>query len=137
MSFEIQPVDYFYTTVQDQPGEAYKLLSILEERAINLLAFTAVPVGSNRTQLALFPEDPRQLLHEAKQTGLALEGPHQALMVQGDDELGALVEIHRQLYEAGVNIYASSGLSDGKGSFGYLIYVRAEEFEAALQALKI
>lgn len=137
MSVDIQPIDYFYTTVEDQPGEAYRLLSILEERTINLLAFTAVPVGSSRTQLALFPEDSRQLLHEAKQTGLELEGPHQAILVQGDDEMGALVDIHRQLFEAGVNIYASTGLADGKGSFGYLIYVRAEEFDAAMRALKL
>lgn len=137
MAFSIQPIDYFYATVHDQPGEAYKLLSILEERAINLLAFTAVPVGANHTQLALFPEDTHQLVHEARQAGLALEGPHQAILVQGDDELGALVDLHKQLFDAGVNIYASSGLSDGQGSYGYLIYVRAEEFEAALTALAL
>ena len=32
--------------------------------------------------------------------------------MQGDDELGALAEIHQQLFRADVNIYASSGVTD-------------------------
>ena len=30
MAFTIRRVDYFYTTVKDQPGEAYNLLTLLE-----------------------------------------------------------------------------------------------------------
>ena len=29
MAFTIRRVDYFYTTVKDQPGEAYSLLTLL------------------------------------------------------------------------------------------------------------
>jgi hypothetical protein len=29
MAFKIRRVDYFYTTVKDEPGEAYKVLSLL------------------------------------------------------------------------------------------------------------
>jgi hypothetical protein len=56
-------------------------------------------------------------------------------LVQGDDELGALAGIHEKLYEANVNVYASSGVSDGKGSYGYVIYVRPEEYERAAKTL--
>ncbi len=128
-------VDYFYTTVKDQPGEAYKLLTILAEVGINFLAFTAVPMGPTHTQLMLFPDDALQLQSEAERAGLRLDGPHPALMVQGDDELGALAEVHMKLYEANVNVYASSGVSDGRGSFGYMIYVRPDEYEHAVRAL--
>ena len=31
MSFHIQPVDYFYTKVNDEPGEGYKVLAQLAE----------------------------------------------------------------------------------------------------------
>jgi hypothetical protein len=41
----VRRVDYFSTTVKDQPGEAYQLLTTLADLGINLLAFTAVPIG--------------------------------------------------------------------------------------------
>jgi len=137
MSFKIRKVEYFYCSIIDQPGEGYKILTKLEQGGINLLAFTAIPVGPDRTQLTLFPEVPSKLITEAKNSGLTLDGPHPALLVQGDDELGALADIHQVLYEANVNVYASNGVTDNKGSFGYLLYVRPEEYERATSALKV
>jgi len=137
MSFKIRKIDYFYCSVVDQPGEAYKLLAQLEQSGINLLAFTAIPVEPARTQLTLFPDTPDKLVVEAKRTSFELDGPHPAILVQGDDELGALAEIHQVLYEANVNVYASNGVTDSKGSFGYLLYVRPEDYERATAALKV
>lgn len=137
MAFGIRRVEYFYTTVRDQPGEGSKLLSQLANLGINLLAFTAVPVGPVHTQLAIFPEDAGKLADVAKKAGLAMDGPHLALLVQGDDELGALAGIHRKLYQANVNVYASSGVTDGRGGYGYVIYVRPEEYERAVAALGV
>jgi hypothetical protein len=137
MSLDIRRVEYFYTTVKDQPGEAYNLLSWLAELGVNLLAFTAVPVGPGHTQLALFPEDAPSLTHAAVGAGMALVGPHPAFLVSGDDELGSLAGIHSKLYKADVNVYAASGVTDGKGSFGYLIYLRSDDVETAAKALGI
>ena len=66
-----------------------------------------------------------------------MDGPHPALLVQGDDELGALTGLHKKLYQANVNVYTSSGVTDGKGSFGYVVYIRAEEMDKAVSALGI
>jgi hypothetical protein len=137
MSYRVRRVDYFHTTVTDEPGEGYKLLSLLERLGLNLLAFTAVPVGPIHTQLTLFPEDAARMEDEAKKSGLTLQGPHPALLVQGDDELGALATVHAKLYEARVNVFASSGVGDGKGSYGYVIYVRPDEYERAVEALGV
>ena len=137
MAFRIRRVDYFYSTVKDQPGEAYKLLSLLSSLGINLLAITAVPFGPMNTQLTIFPDDAGKLRNEAQKAGLKLDGPQPAFLVQGDDELGALAEVHMKLYEANVNIYASSGVADGKGSYGYVIYVRPDDYARAVAALKL
>lgn len=137
MAVRIRRVEYFYLNVKDQPGEAYKLLALFAGRGINLLAFTAIPTGEQRTQLTIFPEDPQRLVIEARTAGLALDGPHPALLVQGDDELGALADVHRKLYEANINVYAASGVADGTRGFGYLIYVRPDDFERAAQALDV
>lgn len=137
MAYAIRRVDYFNTTVRDQPGEAYRLLSQLAELGLSLVAFTAVPVGPTHTQLTLFPEDAGRMRSAGQRAGMSLDGPHSALLVQGDDRLGALAEIHESLYRANVNIYASSGVTDGRGTFGYLIYVRPEDFERAAGAMGI
>ncbi len=103
MPSQIRRTEYFYTTVKDEPGDAYKLLSLLAEVGVNLLAFTAVPIGPLHTQLTLFPADPPKLTHAAKDAGFVLDGPHLAFIVSGDDELGALADIHSELYRANVN----------------------------------
>jgi hypothetical protein len=137
MAFNIRRVDYFYTTVKDQPGEAYRLLSQLADMGVNLLALTAVPIGPLHTQLTIFPEDTRMLTAAAEKAGLPLDGPHPALLVQGDDKLGTLAGIHERLYEENVNVYASSGVTDGKGSYGYVLYVRPDKYERAAKALGV
>jgi len=137
MAFTIRGVDYYYANVRDELGAAYRVLSELAELGVNLLAFTAVPSGPTRAQLALVPDDPRKLISEATAAGLPLDGPYHALLVQGDDELGALAEVHEQLVRAGVDIFASSGVTDGKGAFGYLIYVREDQFDKAVNALQL
>ena len=135
LAYEARRVEYFYVTVRDQPGEAYKLLATLERLGVDQLAFTAVPAGPTRAQLTLFPADAGQLEALAPSAGFELDGPHPAILVQGDDELGALSKVHERLFEAGVNVYASTGLSDGSGRYAYLIYVRAEDIDEAMRAL--
>ena len=52
MPFTIRRVDYFYATVRDEPGAAHRILSQLAGLGVNLLAFSAVPTGPERAQLA-------------------------------------------------------------------------------------
>ncbi len=137
MAYSIRKAEYYHTTVVDRPEQGYEFLSGLVDLGINLLAFAAVPVGPNRVQFTVFPEDASRLEVEARQAGLKLDGPHEALLVQGDDELGALARIHQRLARASVPIYASTGVTDGQGSFGYIVYVREDQFERALQALEL
>ena len=137
MANKILRAEYYYTSVQDQPGEAYKFLSQLADIGVNLVAFTAIPMGPDRTQFTLFPENPNKLLDAASNAGFQVDGPHPAILVQGDDELGALSRMHKKLFDAGVNVYASNAVTDGKGSFGYIVYVRPEEYENAIKALGI
>lgn len=137
MAAAIRPVTYYNATVADRPGSAYGVLSGLSGAGVNLLAFSAVPCGPNRSHLVLFPGDGGALEQLAHELGLMLDGPHEALLVQGDDELGALARFHERLAEAGVNVYASSGVTDGRGGFGYVVYVRPDDYSAALRALEL
>lgn len=137
MATLIRRVGYVNLTVRDQPGEAYRLLSGLASQGVGLLAFSAVPIGPTETQLRLFPDDLDDLIQAAGKIGLVLSKPVTALLIQGDDQMGAVAEIHGRLSEAGVNVYASNGVADGRGRYGYVIYLRPEELGAAENALGI
>ena len=75
MGNRIRRVDYYHANVMDEPGEAYKVLSALAGLGVNLVAFTAVPVGPDRTQVTLFPEDAGKMKSEAQKAGMSLDGP--------------------------------------------------------------
>lgn len=135
MAYTIRKVEYFYATVGDDTTAGYRILNELAGLGVNLLAFVAVPVGPARTQLTLFPEGAAKLQTAAQRAQLPLDGPHHALLVQGDDELGALAGVHETLEQAGVRVYASSGVTDGRGSYGYVLYVRPEEYARAVDAM--
>lgn len=135
MALTIRRVSYFKTDVHDRPGEAYRILSALTGEGVNLLVFSAIPMGDNRTELTLFPENADRLAAAAEKAGVRLAGPEAAFLIQGDDRLGALADIHSCLYDAKVNVYASNGVTDGRGGFGYIVHVRPHDFERAAAAL--
>lgn len=135
MALKIRRADYFYFTIKDRPGEAFHLLSHLAAGEVNLLAFGAVPLGPERAQLTLFPDRIEQLAAYAEKSGLTLDGPHPAILVQGDDRLGALADVHAKLAGAKINVYASTGVTDGAGAFGYILYVQPRDIEDAMVAL--
>jgi len=137
MAYHVHRTSYFYLSIEDDPGEAYRILAQLAKLDVNLQAFTGVPVGPQRTQLTVFPEDDGKFKAATAKAGIAADGPHPALLVQGDDELGALAGVHERLAEAQVNVYASYGVTDGQGAFGYVLYVRPDRYEEALKALGV
>ncbi len=112
MAFNIKRVEYFNITVEGHAGEGSKLLSVFADVGVNLLAFKAVPLEPMRTQFTLFPDDGLKMNDGAKKAGLNLDGPHSALLIQGDDESGALADIYEKLSQADIHVYESSGIAN-------------------------
>jgi hypothetical protein len=137
MSAQIYSVDYFYTTVEDAPGQGCRVLETLAHEDVNLLAFNAFPVGRDRTQLVIYPLNSTWLGDLARHHGLRLVGPHHAFMVHGDDELGALVDIHQKLCDAEINVSSSNGVSDGRGGYRYIMHVHPDDHERSLEVLGV
>ena len=137
MSDKIQKLNYYYAIVQDKPGESHKILSMLADVGVNQLAFNISHISPERSQITFFPKDEAKLLSVTKRAGLTLDGPYNAIMVQGSDELGALVEVHEKLHNVNINIASSTAISDGHGSFGYVIYVRPDDYDKAADTLSI
>ncbi len=135
MALNVSSVEYFYLRVRDSGGTAYEVLEKLAVEDVNILAFSAVPFGPDHVELTIFPDSGDAFTKLAKQLGWAATGPQHALLVQGDDRLGALADILRMLAQAGVEVYASSGVTDGNGRFGYVIYFQESDHEKAARAL--
>lgn len=135
--YSVRSVEYYYATVQDRPGQAAELLSLLEDSGVDLVAFSIVPTGPTHTQLMIFPAESGKLVSASKRAGLDLTGPQHALLVQGDFELGALARLHRLLADADINVYAASGVTDQDGGFGYVLYVRPEDFKEAANVVGV
>jgi len=135
MATEIRRVEYFYCHVREQPGEGARLLSVLAAEGVNLLAFTAIPMGVEQTQMVFFPESSDALARAAEAEGCGIEGPHAALLIRGDDQVGALADLHRRLADAGVNLSAAVGLTDGRGGYTAVVYLNARDTDRAEHAL--
>ena len=96
-----------------------------------------LPIGAWLVSRALRPLD-RTL--DGLHFGIASFRDHDysvRLASDRSDELGALAEVHGRLSDAGVNVFASNGVADGRGGYGYIVYVRPNEFEAATRSLGI
>lgn len=116
MAYTVRRIDYFYAMVSETPEGGYQVLSELSQQGVNLIAVTAVPFGPTRTQLTIFPDDSAMLQHAAQAASIPIDGPHPALVVQGDDEVGALAHIHEKLRDANVAVFASTGVADGRAA---------------------
>jgi len=135
MPLSVRRAKYYYAVVDDQPGKGVGLLGKLRVEGINLLAFTTFPIGNGKAQLDFFSDTPDRLKRALDEEGIRLEGPRRAFLIQGEDTVGALVEHHVHLAQAGINVYAANGASDGKGRFGYVLWVKPDDFEKAADIL--
>jgi hypothetical protein len=135
MALTVRNAEYFYIRIEGSPEKSYEFLAQLASAEVSLLAFSAVPFGPNHLELTIFPDRSDIFIQLAGQQRWEVAGPQHAFLVQGDDNLGALADIQRMLMEAHVEIYASSGVTDGSGRYGYLIYFKEEDNERAARAL--
>ncbi len=135
MAITVREAEYFYIRLENDPSQAYELLASMASEDINCQAFSAVPYGPNYVELTIFPERPEALQALAKKSGWTITGPQHAILIQGDDRLGALAGFHKKLEDAGVRIYASTGVTDGQGRYGYVIYTKEGDHARAAKAL--
>lgn len=137
MAVTIKRTEYFYTVVEDKHGKGYWLLEHLRQQGVGLVAFTAFPVGSGKSQLDFVVEDSTSFAAAMASAGVETIGPRYAFLIQGEDDVGAVVDLHFRLSNAGINVYAANGVSAGNGGFGYILWVKPEHYERAATALGI
>jgi hypothetical protein len=136
MAEAIRRVDYYYITTPDKPGEGARALATLRDAGITLLAFLGFPQGKG-SQLDFVPADPAAFVQAAKKAGWKLSARKTVFLVEGDDRVGALLEVAGRLAAAKVNVTATSAICTGGGRYGALVWVKAGDVSKAAKALGV
>ncbi len=136
MADTVTMVDYYYTTVSDKPGEGSRILGILRDAGVNLLAFSGFPEG-RRSQLDFIPVDGSALLGTAKAAKVKLSRAKKVFLVSGDDRIGAIADVCGKLAAAKVNITAVDAVCAGAGRFGAILWVKPRDVKKAAAVLGV
>lgn len=134
MADTVKRAQYFYTEVTDKPGEGAKVLTMLKEAGVNLLAFSGFPKG-RRAQIDFIPADPAAFRAAARKAKVKLVGPKTGFLIQGEDRVGALTEIMTKLAEAGINVTACDAVAAGAGQYGAILWVKPGDVQKAARVL--
>jgi hypothetical protein len=134
MADTVKRVQYFYTEVSDKPGEGARLLSMLKEVGVGLLAFSGFPHG-RRAQIDFIPADPAAFRVFARKAKLKLVGPKTGFLIQGEDRVGALAEPMTKLAEAKINVTACDAVAAGAGQYGAILWVKPGDVRKAARVL--
>lgn len=136
MADTIQRVQYFYSEVPDKPGEGSRILRMLKEEGVNLLAFSGFPKG-RRAQIDFIPADATVFKAAAKKARLKLVGPKTGFLIQGDDRVGAMADIVATLADAKINVTAVDAVSAGAGRYGAILWVKPRDVNKAAKVLEV
>ncbi len=134
MADTVQRVQYFYIEVPDKPGEGAKVLNLLKEAGVNLLAFSGFPKG-RRAQIDFIPAEPAAFRAAARKAKLKLVGPKRGFLMQGEDRVGVVAELMSKLADAGINVTAIDAVAAGAGRYGAILWVKPGDAQKAARVL--
>ena len=132
----IRRVEYFKMQTPNKPGEGARVLSTLRAARVNLLAFSGFPRGRG-AQMDFIPEDPVVFKNVAKRAGLKLSSSKRGFLVQGEDRVGAIVNLMARLAQARINVTAIDAVSAGKGRYGAIFWVKPQDVAKAAKVLGV
>jgi hypothetical protein len=132
----VKRIQYFYTEVPDKPGEGARILTMLKEAGVNLLAYSGFPKG-RRAQLDFIPADVATFRAAARKAKLTVVGPKTGFLIQGEDRPGAVAEIIAKLAEAKINVTACDAVAAGEGHYGAMLWVKPQDVQKAAKVLGV
>jgi len=121
--------------VSDKPGKGGHILSAFQAAGVNFIGIWGYPVGKNKAQIDLVPEDPALLKKTAKQLKIDLSKKKTVFHLTGEDHPGALAQILAKLAAKDINVYAVQALCAGSGRFGAIVQVDPDDVKKAAKAL--
>src|SRR5215471_16407477 len=123
MAEEIRVVEHYSASILNKVGEGARVLGVLRDAGVNLIAFWGYKHGPGRAQLAFIPEDSATFVAAAKQAKLRLR-KRMALFIHGDDRPGAIADILAKLGGANINVVALQAVCGEGGRYGAIVFLR-------------
>lgn len=136
MTDTVRVAQYFKVHVSDKPGEGSRMLGVLREAGVNLLAFSGFP-RNRKAQLDFVPADPVAFKSAAKQARWKILGPKTCFLVEGDDRIGAGADLMTRLAESKINVTAIDATCSGQGRYGAICWVKPRDVKKAARVLGI
>ncbi len=136
MKESVRKVDYFYLQSANKAGEGARVLAVLREAGVNLLAFSGFPSG-RKAQIDFVPEDSVIFKQVAKKAGFSLSAKKSGFLIQGEDKIGAIEQILSKLAAVKINVTAIDAVSGGEGRYGAILWVKPLDVRKAAKALGV
>ncbi len=134
MSDRIRKVGYFSIAVSNRPGQASRILDMLQKSGVNLLAFTGFPEGAG-AQMDFVPENSGNFLRASRRAGLKLRKRKIGFLIQGKDRVGAISNGMKKLATARINVTAIDAVCAGGRRFGAILWVKPPNVRKAARVL--
>ena len=130
----VRKVAYFAVDVANKPGEGARLLGVLADQGVNMLAFSGFPSG-RKAQLDFVPENVALFKNAAKAAKIKVRTQKFGFLVQGEDRKGAVAKILKTLAEKKINVTAIDAVSAGAARYAAILWVATKDVSKAAKAL--
>ena len=134
MADTVKRVQYFYIEASNKPGEGAKVLTMLKDAGVDLLAFSGFPKG-RRAQIDIIPANDTALRAVARRAKVKLVGPKSAFLIQGKNRIGAIAKHMTTLADVGINVTAIDAVVAGAGRYGAILWVKPRDVNKAAKTL--
>jgi hypothetical protein len=122
MAEEIRVVEHYSASILNKVGEGARILGVLRDAGVNLIAFWGYKHGPGRAQLEFIPEDSAIFVAAAKQARLRLR-KRTVVFVHGDDRPGAIADMLAKLAGANIDVAALQAVCGEGGRYGAIVFL--------------
>jgi hypothetical protein len=130
----IRKVVYFAMDVANKPGEGARLLKMVADAGVNLLAFSGFPSGK-KAQLDFIPEDVAVFKKAMKGAKIKTRPQKFGFLIQGNDRKGAVAQLLGTLADKKINVTAIDAVSAGAGRYAAILWVKSKDVNKAAKVL--
>ncbi|MFY9532296.1 MAG: hypothetical protein WBC04_12265 [Candidatus Acidiferrales bacterium] len=121
MAEEVRQVEHYSLLISNKVGEGARVLGMLRDAGVNLIAFWGYGVGAGRAQLEFIPENGPAFVAAAKQAKLKLSKRRPAFYIYGDDRPGAVADVLAKLAGVSISVSALQAVCGGGGRYGAVV----------------
>ena len=138
MELNVERVDVWAATIDDQPGGLAKVLSALRDAGADLQFVVArrTPEAAGKGIVFVAPLQGEAEIRSATQVGFSVTTSLHSVRVMGLDELGIIAQLTQMLAEEGVNLRGVSAAVLGTQFIAYLALDSSDDAEKTMNILQ-